>query len=71
MNKQGQEPFILVELFNESVGILKVDGPERNFVANIWSLPGADAADNEWLIARMKETYEQYYYRVKSYKEDV
>lgn len=63
-----EEDFITVELPNNSIGILKQVG-EREFVVNIWTLPGADAADNEWMIGKIKETYEQYYHRVCSYME--
>lgn len=63
-----EEDFITVELPNNSIGILKQVG-EREFVVNIWTLPGADAADNEWLLENIKNIYEQYYHRVKEYTE--
>lgn len=63
-----EEDFITVELPNNSIGILKQVG-EREFVVNIWTLPGADAADSEWLIENIKNIYEQYYHRVKEYTE--
>ena len=70
MKKQEQEPFILVELTNGSTGLLKQTG-ERKYVLNVWTLPGANGEDNERLIENIKSLYEQYYYRVREYKEDV
>ncbi len=63
-----QEDFITVELPNDSVGLLKQVG-QREYVANVWKLDGADEFDNEWLIETIKNTYVQYYHRVKEYAE--
>ena len=68
MRKQEKEPFMWVELPNQSMGLLKVAG-EHAFMMNVWSIPGADAADNEWLLENIKNLYEQYYHRVKGYME--
>lgn len=65
-----QEPFILVPMQGNCTGILKVEG-EREFKVNIWTLPGADATDNEWVLESIKNLYLQYYHRVKQYKENV
>lgn len=68
MKKQEKEPFIWVELPNQSMGLLKVEG-QHEFIVNVWTLSGADAADNEWMIENIKNVYEHYYHRVKGYME--
>ena len=68
MKKQEKEPFMWVELPNQSVGLLKVAG-EHAFMVNVWPILGADVADNEWLLENIKNLYEQYYHRVKEYTE--
>lgn len=68
MNVKVQEPFIWVELPNQSKGLLKVEG-QHDFKVNVWTLPGADFSDNENLFQSIKSAYEQYYHRVKEYTE--
>ena len=68
MRKQEKEPFMWVELPNQSMGLLKVEG-QHEFMVNVWRIPGADAADTERLIENIKNIYEQYYHRVCSYTE--
>ena len=63
-----KKDFITMELPNNSVGLLKQVG-QREYVVNVWRLPGADVSDNEWLIENIKNTYIQYYHRVKEYTE--
>lgn len=68
MKKQEKEPFMWVELPNQSMGLLKVEG-QHEFMVNVWSIPGVDVADKEWLLENIKNVYEQYYHRVKGYME--
>ena len=68
MRKQEKEPFMWVELPNQSKGLLKVEG-QHEFMVNVWEISGADAADREWLLENIKNIYEQYYHRVKEYTE--
>ena len=65
-----REPFMWIDLPNLSKGLLKVAG-EHEFMVNVWTLPGADATDNEWVLESIKNLYLQYYHRVKQYKENV
>ena len=61
-----QEPFMWIDLPNQSKGLLKVEG-QHEFMVNVWELPGADATDNEWMMENIKNIYEQYYFRIREY----
>lgn len=61
------EPLVVVNLTAREKGLLKVVG-EREIVASIKMLEGADSIDNAWLIEAVKEVYSQYYSRVCEYR---
>ena len=63
MNKD----FEVVELSATDKGLLKKIG-ERAIVASVKMLPGADQADNHWLMESIMTVYAQYYARVKEYR---
>ena len=62
MNKD----FEVVGLSATDKGLLKKVG-ERAVVASVKMLPGADYADNEWVMEAIMAVYAQYYARVKEY----
>ena len=62
MNKD----FEVVGLSATDKGVLKKVG-ERAIVASVKMLPGADQADNDWLMESVMAVYAQYYARVKEY----
>jgi len=65
-----QTDFAIIDLPNHTHGILKQIG-ERKVVVNYELLDGADTADNDWLGDQLMLVYQQYYHRVKSYKQDI
>ena len=62
-----EQDFMIVNLTNREVGVLKTVG-ERECVATVKLVEGADEADNMWLIEQVKILYQQYYTRVGEYK---
>lgn len=62
-----EQKFEIISLSASDKGLLKMTG-ERAVVANIKMIPGADAADNEWVTEELRNLYMRYYTRVSEYK---
>ena len=74
MNQFGEEDFMLINLRGtlgvREFGVLKTIG-NRDIVASVKLLAGADEADNVWLMEKVKQVYQQYYSRVQEYHKEV
>ena len=74
MNKFGEEDFMLINLRGtqgtREFGVLKTIG-NRDIVASVKLIAGADEADNVWLMEKIKQAYQQYYSRVQEYHKEV
>lgn len=74
MNQFGEEDFMLINLRDtqgtREFGVLKTIG-NRDIVASVKLLAGADEADNVWLMEKVKQAYQQYYSRVQEYHKEV
>lgn len=74
MNQFGEEDFMLINLRGtqgvREFGVLKTLG-NRDIVASVKLLAGADEADNVWLMEKVKQAYQQYYSRVQEYHKEV
>ena len=74
MNQFGEEDFMLINLRGtqgaREFGVLKTIG-NRDIVASVKLLAGADEADNVWLMEKVKQAYQQYYSRVQEYHKEV
>lgn len=57
------EKFVVVKLSDRDRGILKTVG-DREVVVSVKIQPGADSADNNFLMESLKIVYMQYYNRV-------
>lgn len=74
MNQFGEEDFMLINLRGtqgvREFGVLKTIG-NRDIVASVKLIAGADEADNVWLMEKIKQAYQQYYSRVQEYHKEV
>ncbi len=74
MNQFGEEDFMLINLRGtqgvREFGVLKTIG-NRDIVASVKLIAGADEADNVWLMEKVKQAYQQYYSRVQEYHKEV
>lgn len=74
MNQFGEEDFMLINLRGtlgvREFGVLKTIG-NRDIVASVKLLAGADESDNVWLMEKVKQAYQQYYSRVQEYHKEV
>ena len=74
MNQFGEEDFMLINLRGtqgtREFGVLKTLG-NRDIVASVKLIAGADEADNVWLMEKVKQAYQQYYSRVQEYHKEV
>ena len=74
MNQFGEEDFMLINLRGtqgvREFGVLKTLG-NRDIVASVKLLAGADEADNVWIMEKVKQAYQQYYSRVQEYHKEV
>uniref|UniRef100_UPI00405680F6 hypothetical protein n=1 Tax=Acetatifactor sp. TaxID=1872090 RepID=UPI00405680F6 len=59
--------FEIINLSATEKAVLKVTGG-REVVANIKMIPGADAADNDWVMEELRNLYMRYYSRVAEYR---
>lgn len=64
-----EQKFEIINLSASDKGLLKVTGG-REVVANMRMIPGADAADNEWVMETVRSIYMQYYSRVAEYRKE-
>ncbi len=62
-----EQKFEIINLSASDKGLLKVTGG-REVVANMRMIPGADAADNEWVMEELRNLYMRYYTRVSEYR---
>lgn len=58
--------FLIIDISAREKGVLKVTG-NREVVASIKTIQGADSVDNDWLMESVKNIYMQYYSRVVDY----
>lgn len=58
--------FLVINISAREKGLLKTTG-NREVVASIKMIQGADNADDDWLMESVKNIYMQYYSRVADY----
>ena len=65
-----ESDFETVAMGNGDIGILKKIG-EREIVASIKMIKGANPSDNDWLVENVRQLYMRYYSRISEYKKGV